>query len=286
MTIFNNSPKTNRIHYKVDGKTFFFILKGYETADIPFLTSYSQIVGKYDRKTLEIGSVISDSTINGYLRKNRLGIKQPAVQEAGLPTTFDMRSVLSVAGQARYDAVSDNQWFLVDRTDYEAVRAEALASQYIMDDDSLYVEENLNTFAANLWLSYNDNTRPEGAIPEGKRIIGYTYRTTSVGGSFVTRLDITPTFKANILGTGTQIGNTFSGTYFPASTQTYLLLKNATTVTESKSYINQLNNLGTRQTVTGLNYPMAWSNNNGSSWSDWTTTSILMQVIATELTPA
>lgn len=278
MQIFNNSPKSNRIHYKVDGKTFFFDLKGYETVDIPLLQDFSQIIGKYDRKTLELASKIDMGTLNGFLQSKRLGIKTPRTIE-NIPTSFDMRSVLSVAGQTRYDAVGDNEWFLVDRTDYEAVRAAAFASQYIIKDDVLYTEDGLNNFAAALHLTFDDSIYPHGAIPEGQRVIGYTYRTINASGSFSSFLRLNDSFKG---GSGVQIGNTLSTSYI-SSTQTYILLKNATYVTPSKSYVIQRNSSGTRAT-TNFSYPMAYANSL-PSWMNWTNSSILMQVIATELTP-
>lgn len=282
MKIFNNSPRPNRIHYKVDGKTFHFPLKAYETADIPLLNDFSQIVGKYDRRVLQSASDIDMGTLSGYIKSKRLSVKIPSsiLEEApSTPVEFDMRSVLSEAGQTRYDAVSDNEWFLVDRTDYEAVRAASSSSQYIMEDDLLYTEEDLGTFAANLSLTYNDNLNPLGSIPAGKKIIGYTYRTNMASGDFNASLRVNNSFKGDA---GVQIGNTLSAVYLNAN-QTYVLLKNASFVTEEKSYIIQLNNWGTRRTQT-FNYPMAYSSAL-PNWTDWAGASVLMQVIATDAVP-
>jgi hypothetical protein len=279
MNIFNNSPKPNRIHYKVDGKTFHFDIKGFETVDIPLLTDVSQIIGKHDRKTLESIAQIDSGTLNGYLKARRLNIKLPESTASVLPTTFNMRSLLSAAGQTRFDAAGNNQWFLVDRTDYEAVRAAALAEQYVMKDEMLYTEENLNSFAANLPLTFGDANYPHAAIPAGQRIIGFTYRTQNAFGGFQASIRLNNSFKG---GAGTQIGNTLVTNYL-SSTQTFCLLKNATFVTEEKSYVIQTNNLGSRRT-TAINYPMAYSSA-FPNWTDWTNTVALIQVIATELTP-
>jgi len=288
MNIYNDSPRTNRIHYKVNGKTFHYDLKGYESVNLPLLTDYSQIVGKYDRKILQMSNVTSDSTLSGYLKQTRMNVRHSAYVEgavgvensgpAPIPTEFGVRSNLSSSAQANYDGVENGDWFTVSREDYESVRDAADATQYIMEDEDLYGDSILEQFQPTFWITWNDSTYPIGSIPAGKRIIGYTYRTSGATGAFESTLHTAPAYR----NAGTQFESVLSSTY-SSPDQTYVLLKNPTAVTESTTYINHYLTNGMRLAIDNLMYPMSYSSNDMASWLNWWVSGILFQVIATDL---
>jgi hypothetical protein len=50
-------------------------------------------------------------------------LQQPTAYSASTPSTGSMRSLLSAAGQAAFDATLNNSWFTASAADYAAVLA-------------------------------------------------------------------------------------------------------------------------------------------------------------------
>lgn len=196
-------------------------------------------------------------------------------QSSASPTSFNMRNALSDSGKTTYDATIDGNWFEVSRTDYDSVSAAAQSTKHILEDDLFYTGSSLNTFAANLRITWDDSTYEIGTVPEGRYIFGHAFRTSNASGTFTATFRTAESFGLD----NTIYGNTITQRYTNSSF-TYFLMKNPLSRTTTKTYIQYLRTLGTWQTINGLNYPIGYVS---GSLITWISSTPIFQVLSTDL---
>jgi hypothetical protein len=175
-----------------------------------------------------------------------------------------MRVLLSDSGKTSFDAATENDFFLVSQTDYNAV-ASGLSSvtKYVLND----------TFAAQVNLSIwglpgfaRAYPSDIATIPSGVYLFGFIYRTQ-------TSSTVTPLISTTFLGTYEAIANsptTSSGGGTIATSVISYFLRKSSTPTAVTSYV-AISSTGGNIVLTTTTFTYYYDSS--SPYSTWLTTS-------------
>lgn len=202
------------------------------------------------------------------------GLGSPAPSPA---PSGSMRSLLSVSGQAAYDAASIDSFFAVSQSDYNAVVAGlSSVTKYGMDDSR--VAENGAAWSAGYAQQF---PLALGTVPAGVYLFGFISRTQSGGST-------TPLISTTFKGTYTAIAN--SPNAATGGARGYFLRK-ASAATAATSYIGIVNSVNGLMGTTDTNVTPS-SNGAGydntipySTWTNWNGTGAKLQIFQMLGTP-
>jgi hypothetical protein len=191
---------------------------------------------------------------------------------AGIVTPYvepNMRVLLSDSGKTSFDAATENDFFLVSQTDYNAV-AWGLSSvtKYVLNDD-FAAEVNGSVFVSpNFGLAYPSDI---ATIPSGVYLFGFISGTQISGTS-------TPLISTTYRGTYTAIAN--SPTTSSGGVISYFLRKSSAP-TASTSYVGILFG-GSSSITTTTVFTYAYDPSSPySTWTNYTDVIPIFQMLGT-----
>lgn len=167
-------------------------------------------------------------------------------------TSDSIRAALSTS-VASYDAATVGNFIKVTASEYSnVILTVAGASGYVNNNTDL--TSAYSGWSTGFNVSYNDTTKPLGAIPDSNYIIGYAYSlTSSVAVTTYLRTSTT------VNGVHTKLGSNI--TFTDAGSKTvYFIRKAPPTSTSGKTYVSfYTNGNGLGQVAAKSNYPMYYS---------------------------
>lgn len=207
-------------------------------------------------------------------------LQQPITYSASASGTGSMRNFLSAAGQAAYDATSNNSWFTASAADYNAVLTGLAGTSTIGMSNA-----QITTGSFTAFVGTYGTTLPQAnaTVPSGSYIIGFAAR-----GATATVARFRPYVATTFKGAYTAIGN--NGVTGSATTSSvYFLLKNPTSAQTTASYVA----VGPKNAGEG-NWAAtgAWPGGGGysatmgaGSWTNFTSTLPTQQFLITTTQP-
>lgn len=178
-----------------------------------------------------------------------------------------IRSLLSTAGQAAYDAAATDGWFAVSATDYSNVKT-GLSGVTIVGYNDTQLTTAGTAFSASFGATLDVGN---ATVSTGNYVLGMASRTSSGSGTLTFRPYVSTTFRGtySTIGTGNLVMNT-------ASTAFYWLRKNPSAAQATTSYVA----VGVPSAGSGLSWNSVagpWGPNNttggaySSNMNSWTT---------------
>lgn len=154
-------------------------------------------------------------------------LQQQITYTPSTPSTGSMRNYLSAAGQAAYDATSNNSWFTASAADYNAVLT-GLSGTSTVGMSAAQLTGSFSSFVGTFGTTL---PQANATVPSGSYIIGFAARASSATvGRF--RPYVATTYKGAYSTLGAN-GVTGSAT----TSSVYFLLKNPTSAQVTASYV-------------------------------------------------
>jgi hypothetical protein len=184
--------------------------------------------------------------------------------------------LLSGAGQTAFDAASDDSFFAVSLTDYEAVVAGVASVSTVGPTDAEFASGPGSPFSAAYIVTY-----PQAAatVPANNYILGFKAVTGTSNSQW--RIYGGPTFKSTS-PVYSQISTTSPSTGAGApGIGTFYYLRKAPTVQAATTYIGIYGTQTLVMTAAGTFTGGGYTNAPFTAWSNWTTNMPKVQVIIT-----
>ena len=187
-----------------------------------------------------------------------------------------IRALLSGAGQTAFDAASDDSFFAVSLTDYEAVVAGVASVSTVGPTDAEFASGPGSPFSAAYIVTY-----PQAAatVPANNYILGFKAVTGTSNSQW--RIYGGPTFKSTS-PVYSQISTASPSTGAGApGIGTFYYLRKAPTVQAATTYIGIYGTQTLVMTAAGTFTGGGYTNAPFTAWSNWTTNMPKVQVIIT-----
>lgn len=167
--LFNNSPKTKRLRYKVDGKTFRVDIAPYGEVEVPNLTEYAQVLNSRSRERLE--KMDDDSIAYTVLKGIGLKIPDKYFDNYNRGSKSSILNNLSRSSQEAYNSLSEGDYLQVTKQEYNNILSNLEnATVYGVTGDDLEGKQDDEIRANNWAFLYGQ----EHGITAGSYIIGFS----------------------------------------------------------------------------------------------------------------
>jgi hypothetical protein len=273
--LFNRSPRKKVLRLKVNGLTIREDIPAHSSRTLEFLNDFSEIVNRRDRVILEKieSGEVTERNVSGKHLIHGVGLRS-----ASAPSIFvdNIYSNLSEQNRVEYDRAVMGDFIEVTEEEYKTIGAATRSGQYGMTHEQMESEQE-DTFAANLYTTFSDATNPNGAVPAGSYIIGFSMRLVQFCSSHTARL-YTSTSLAQTNNTFIQIGSDINvGATTPPLIR-YYIRKSPQTPEAAKKYFALWVSQNSRPMLS-INYPILYSSNN-RGWTNWTASAPQQQMLA------
>jgi hypothetical protein len=200
-------------------------------------------------------------------------------EKLAVAPTPSIRALLSGTGQTAFDAASDDSFFAVSQTDYDAVVAGVASVSTVGPSDAQFASGPGSPFSAAYIVTY-----PQAAatVPANNYIIGFKAVTATSNSQW--RIYGGPTFKSTS-PVYSQISTASPSTGAGApGIGTFYYLRKAPTVQAATTYIGIYGTQTLVMTATGTFTGGGYTNAPFTAWSNWTMNMPKVQVIITPTT--